>query len=92
MPNIAPISNNEIGSSVRAKMNTVIGIVNGIDTIIHTVSSPSASWSLSNPFSVIPDVQVYLSNGERVYPDIYVTASNINAVFASAQTGYLVIK
>lgn len=79
-------------------LNSNVTVVNAIPVVLVTgstaqlltQSTPSSSWSFTNPFGRLCGVDIYIS-GEQVEADVTVTSISINVTFAEPQSGVLVI-
>jgi hypothetical protein len=49
----------------------------------------AATWTLANPLSRIPTVQVFLASGEPVLTDVAVTNAVITVTFPTPQQGFI---
>lgn len=60
------------------------------NTLVHTQSTPSASWAIPHLLGRIPNVQIYIT-GAVVIADITSTPSLVTVVFPSAVSGVAVL-
>lgn len=54
-------------------------------------SAPAATWILSHDFGRRPAVDVYLPTGEKIIADVTAGASTVTVVFATPQSGYVML-
>lgn len=62
----------------------------GENSYVHTQSSPSASWSISNPLGRLPGVSLYVG-GTLVEADVDATNSTVHISFPTPVAGYAVL-
>lgn len=64
------------------------GSTSGAQALVHTQSTPAATWVLPNtPTARAIVLAVYDDAGRVGYADVYVTVSNTSIVFPSPRTG-----
>lgn len=63
----------------------------GTGSAKYSFNSPGATWTSSHPLGREPMVQVFLTGGDAVIADIYTSTTDFSVVFASPQTGYVLL-
>lgn len=79
-----------LNSNVTVVNPIPVVLVTGSAAQLLTQSTPSSSWSFTNPVGRLCGVDIYIS-GEQVEADVTVTSISINVTFAEPQSGVLVI-
>ena len=79
-----------LNSNVTVVNPIPVVLVTGSAAQLLTQSTPSSSWSFTNPLGRLCGVDIYIS-GEQVEADVTVTSISINVTFAEPQSGVLVI-
>lgn len=53
--------------------------------------SPASTWVLTHTLGRRPAVDVYLTSGERIMTDVFATDTQVTVIFATPQTGYVML-
>jgi hypothetical protein len=78
------------GGVLTVVVDTPGGSGGGGTSLVHTQSTPSASWAIPHLLGRIPNVQVYIT-GAAVIADIAATNSLVSVTFPSAVSGVAVL-
>lgn len=63
----------------------------GTGSAKYSFNGAGATWTSSHPLGREPMVQVFLTGGDAVIADIHASSTDFSVVFASPQTGYVLL-
>lgn len=88
--NVTVVNPTPLNQEVLSTQPIPVVLVTGSAAQLLTQSTPSSSWSFTNPLGRLCGVDIYIS-GEQVEADVTVTSISINVTFAEPQSGVIVI-